>query len=79
MEKLVEINPFYKQVRLDNSWEDISKESDPDLWELLTDEKAKSKTVEEIDREEDIDSSNNAKNIDQKCHQSLLTQQFYMR
>ena len=34
LEKLVEINPFYKQVRLDNSWEDLSKESDPELLEL---------------------------------------------
>ena len=59
LEKLIEINPFYRQVRLDNSWEDISKESDPELWELLTDEKAKSKTVEETDSEEDVGSSNN--------------------
>ena len=63
LEKLVEIKPFFKEVRLANSWEeDISKEYDPELSELLTDEKAKakSKTVEVTDSEEDVDSSNNA-------------------
>ena len=63
LEKLVEIKPFFKEVRLANSWEeDTSKEYDPELWKLLTDEKAKakSKTVEVTDSEEDVDSSNNA-------------------
>ena len=59
LEKLVEINPFYKYDGLNNSWEDVSKESDQELWELLADEKVKSKTVEETDSEEDVDSSNN--------------------
>ena len=59
LEKLVEINPFYKYDGLNNSWEDVSKESDQELWELLADEKVKSKTVEETDSEDDVDSSNN--------------------
>ena len=59
LEKLVEINPFYKYDGLNNSWEDVSKESDQELWELLADEKVKSKTVEETGSEEDVDSSNN--------------------
>ena len=59
LEKLVEISPFYKYNGLNNSWEDVSKESDQELWELLADEKVKSKTVEETDSEEDVDSSNN--------------------
>ena len=59
LEKLVENKPFFQQVCLVNSWEDISKESDPQLWELLTDVKPKSKTVEETDNEGDVYSSNN--------------------
>ena len=37
LEKLVEINPFYKNVRIDDTWEDVSEESDPVLWNILTD------------------------------------------
>lgn len=59
VEKLVKINPFYKQVGVDNSWVHIRKESNPELWwEPLTDEKGKSKTVEETDIEEDVEPSN---------------------
>lgn len=54
LKKLVEINPFYKQVCLDNSLGDMGKESDPELWKLLTDGKAKSKVVEETDSEGDV-------------------------
>ena len=56
------IKSFFKEVFLDNSWEeDMSKEYDPELWELLTDEKAKakSKNVEVTDSDQDVDSSNN--------------------
>ena len=58
LEKLVGINPFYKQIRLDDFWEDISKESDPELREFLTDKKTKSEAVEGRDSKEDADSTN---------------------
>ena len=58
LKKLVEINPFCKQVCFDDSLGDMGKESDPELWKLLTDRKAKSKAVEETDSEGDVDSTN---------------------
>ena len=58
LKKLVKINPFCKQVCLDDSLGDMGKESDPELWKLLTDGKAKSKAVEETDSEGDVDSTN---------------------
>ena len=40
LEKLVEINPFYHNVRIDDSWATVSQEIDPLLWSTLTDENA---------------------------------------
>ena len=37
LEKLIEINPFYKNVKIDDEWADFSEEIDPELWEGLTD------------------------------------------
>ena len=39
LEKLVEINPFYKNVIPNLRWKDESLRSDPELWSLLTDRK----------------------------------------
>ena len=36
LDKLIEINPFYKNVRIDSTWENVSRETDPDTWNLLT-------------------------------------------
>ena len=33
-------NPFYKDVSVDNKWEDVREHSDPELWKILTDENA---------------------------------------
>ena len=41
LEKLREINPFYRTVSVHNSWENVSQESDPELWDILTNENAK--------------------------------------
>ena len=41
LEKLVEINPFYKNVIPNLRWEDESLRSDPELWSLFTDRNAK--------------------------------------
>ena len=38
LKKLTEINPFYENVTIDSEWEDLSEQSDPELWRLLTDE-----------------------------------------
>ena len=34
--KLKEINLFHLNAQVDNSWIDVSKQSDPILWNLLT-------------------------------------------
>ena len=34
--KLEEINPFYGDVVINNQWHDVSKESNPVLWDLVT-------------------------------------------
>ena len=34
--KLKKSNPFYKDVTIDTTWENVSQQSDPDLWEFLT-------------------------------------------
>ena len=41
LEKLREINPFYRTVSAHNSWENVSQESDPKLSDILTNENAK--------------------------------------
>ena len=40
LQKLTMINPFYSNITIHNEWEDLSKQSDPVLWKLLTDKNA---------------------------------------
>ena len=54
--KLIEINPFYKDISIDNEWEDLSEQSDPELWKPLTDENTST------DNDEVTDSDDNIKN-----------------
>ena len=53
LEKLIEINPFYQNVRIDSTWETISKENDPDTWNLLTNPDAEALS-DETDSDEEI-------------------------
>ena len=66
LEKLVEVNPFYKDVRIDNSWEDISEESDPDFWKLLTDRNAKFQNDDETDSDDEIDGNDHVHENEKK-------------
>ena len=59
LEKLVEINPFYKNVHIDDTWEDVSEESDPVLWTILTDENAKPQD-NETDSDDEIEGNDHA-------------------
>ena len=59
LQKLVEINPFYKDIRIDRTWENISERSDPELWKLLTDENAKPQNVE-TDSDDEIEGNDHA-------------------
>ena len=37
LQPLTTINPFYSNITIDNEWGDLSEQSDPVLWKLLTD------------------------------------------
>ena len=39
--KLTKINPFYSNITIHNEWEDLSEQSDPLLWKILTDKNAR--------------------------------------
>ena len=52
LEKLREINPFYRTVSVHNSWEKVSQKSDPELWDILTNENAKYDRANIIDSDE---------------------------
>ena len=34
------MNSLYRGVRIDETWENVSKDNDPSLWNLLTNENA---------------------------------------
>ena len=54
LEKLREINPFYRTVSVDNSWEIVSQESDSELWDILTNENTKHDKADIIDRSKKV-------------------------
>ena len=68
LKKLTEINPFYKDVSIDNEWVDVSEQSDPELWNLLTDENANecNENDDQTDSDEDIDGNDHVKEKDAK-------------
>ena len=64
LDKLKEVNPLYKDVRIDETWESVSKENDPSLWNMLTNENAENDELE-TDSEDDYNAQENAENKDQ--------------
>ena len=62
LKKLTEINPFYENVTIDSEWEDLSEQSDPELWRLLTDENTStSKNDEQTDSDDNIEGNDHLK------------------
>ena len=56
LQKLAQINPFYSNTTIHNEWEDLSEQSHPVLWELLTDKNAReSKNRDQTDSDDDIE------------------------
>ena len=53
LEKIIEINAFYADVKIDESWEAFSKETDPETWNLLTNPDAPSMS-DATDSEEEM-------------------------
>ena len=58
LEKLTEINPFYRSVCIDDSWATVSQETDPLLSSALTNENACLDENLETDSEEEIEGNN---------------------
>ena len=60
--KLKEINPFYRDVVIDSTWENVSEQNDPVLWNLLTNENiTENSESEETDSDEEIEGNNHEK------------------
>ena len=56
LQKLAQINPFYSNTTIHNEWEDLSEQSHPVLWKLLTDKNAReSKNRDQTDSDDDIE------------------------
>ena len=72
LRKLKEINPHYENVTIDDSWDDVSKQSDPELWKLLTDENAKNNDSGDIiDSDDEIDGNDHTKEKEQRISSGL--------
>ena len=41
VEKLTKINPLYGNITIGNDWENLTEQSDPELWKLLINKNAK--------------------------------------
>ena len=60
--KLIEINPFYKNVIVDNDWKNVSEQSDPEFWKLLTDDNGKKINIDyQTDSDDDVEVNNKLK------------------
>ena len=55
-QKSAQINPFYSNITIHNEWEDLSEQSDPVIWRLLTDKNAReSNNRDQADSDDDIE------------------------
>ena len=62
LQKLAQINPFYSNITIHNEWEDLSEQSDPVLWKLLTDKNAQeSNNGDQMDSDDDIEGNDKFK------------------
>ena len=60
--KLIEINPFYKNVIVDNDWKNVNEQSDPEFWKLLTDDNGKKINNDyQTDSDDDVEVNNKLK------------------
>ena len=66
--KLMEINNFYQNIEISQSWEQISETSDEELWGLLTNKNAKNDNGNnsETDSDEEIDGNDTSKEKEKK-------------
>ena len=70
LKKLKEINQFYEDVLIDQ-WETVSERSDPELWNLLTDENViPLQSDDQTDSDENIDGNDRIKGKNVCCSTS---------
>jgi len=67
LEKLIEVNHFYKDVTSNPTWENDSQEFDPQLWSMLTDENAVLQ-IDKLDSEDEIEDNNKNAKIEQQIY-----------
>ena len=63
LEKLIEINPFYADVRIDESWANVSKDNDPETWDMLTNPNA---ACENYETDSDEELERNGRELEKK-------------
>ena len=64
--KLTEINPFYKNI-IFNDWQNISEQSDPELWKLLTSENDEESNIDDqTDSDDNIEGNDKLKEREMK-------------
>ena len=62
LQKLAQINPFYRNITIHNECEDLSEQSDLVLWKLLADRNAQeSNNIDQKDSDDDIEGNNKFK------------------
>ena len=54
------MNPLYQNILIDPSWENVSQESDSELWNILTDENHRHVEGEIDDSDEDTEGNDHA-------------------
>ena len=60
--KSTEINPFYKNVFVNNDWQNVSEQADPELWKLLINEDCKEFDIDDhTDSGDDIEGNDKLK------------------
>ena len=65
--KLIEINPFYKNVIVDNDWKNVSEQSDPEFRKLLNNGNGKEFNIDDqTDSDDDIEGNNKLKEREMK-------------
>ena len=67
LSKLKEINPLYENIIIEDSWANVSEQTEPELWNLLTNENAgKNDNGEMTDSDEDIEGNVFSKEREQR-------------
>ena len=69
--KLMKINPFYKNVIFDNDWKNVSEQSGPEVWKLLTNDNGKEFNTDD-QTDSDCDTEDNDKLKERKMKLSSL-------